>query len=140
MFKLGKDIFQFLELIFTPSLCKMVLLSEHYPTSHLCPIVGTFSKSSQRVRHRQQTEIGNRKTIVSQFCSNFVYKKNQEKGRSFLTSRHLFVVKSKLYIPSTLNISITSLLTHTVTHSTRHSFRLKTNNQPTKKFLSLAFS
>ena len=35
---------------------------------------------------------------------------------------------------------MTSLLTHTVTHSIRPSFRLKTNNQPLKKFLSLAVS
>ena len=32
--------------------------------------------------------------------------------------------------------SMTSLLTHTVAHSTRPSIRLKTNNQPLKKFLS----
>ena len=38
------------------------------------------------------------------------------------------------------NISMTSLLTHTVAHSTRPSFRSKTNNQPLKKFLSLVFS
>ena len=37
-------------------------------------------------------------------------------------------------------ISMTSLLTHNVAHSTRHSFRPKTNNQPIKKFLSLAVS
>ena len=36
--------------------------------------------------------------------------------------------------------SMTSLLMHTVAHSTRPSFRLKTNNQPLKKFLSLAVS
>ena len=36
--------------------------------------------------------------------------------------------------------SMTSLLTHTVTHSTRPSFRPKSNNQPLKKFLSLAVS
>ena len=36
-----------------------------------------------------------------------------------------------------LSISMTSLLMHTVAHSTRPSFRSKTNNQPTKKFLSL---
>ena len=33
--------------------------------------------------------------------------------------------------------SMTQLSTHTVAHSTRPSFRPKTNNQPTKKFLSL---
>ena len=37
-----------------------------------------------------------------------------------------------------LQVSMTSLLTHNVTHSTRHSFRPKTNNQLLKKFLSLA--
>ena len=36
--------------------------------------------------------------------------------------------------------SMTQLLTHTVAHSTRPSFRPKTNNQPTKKFLSLVVS
>ena len=36
--------------------------------------------------------------------------------------------------------SMTSLLTHTVAHSTRPSFRLKTNNQHLKKFLSLEVS
>ena len=35
-------------------------------------------------------------------------------------------------------VSMTQLLTHTVAHSTRPSFRHKTNNQPTKKFLHLA--
>ena len=34
--------------------------------------------------------------------------------------------------------SMTTLLTHTVAHSTKPSFRTKTNNQPLKKFLSLA--
>ena len=36
------------------------------------------------------------------------------------------------------NSSMTQLLTHTVAHSTRPFFRPKTNNQPTKKFLSFA--
>ena len=36
--------------------------------------------------------------------------------------------------------SMTTLLTHTVAHSTKPSFRPKTNNQPLKKFLSLALS
>ena len=39
-----------------------------------------------------------------------------------------------------LYISMISLITHTVAHSTRPSFRLRTNNQPLKKFLSLAVS
>ena len=34
-------------------------------------------------------------------------------------------------------VSMTTLLTHTVAYSTRPFFRPKTNNQPTKKFLSL---
>ena len=37
-------------------------------------------------------------------------------------------------------LSMTTLLTHTVAHSTKPSFRSKTNNQPLKKFLSLALS
>ena len=36
--------------------------------------------------------------------------------------------------------SMTQLLTHSVAHSTRPSSRPKTNNQPLKKFLSLALS
>ena len=36
--------------------------------------------------------------------------------------------------------SMTTLLTHTDAHSTKPSFRPKTNNQPLKKFLSLALS
>ena len=37
-------------------------------------------------------------------------------------------------------VSMTKLLTHTVAHSTKPSFMPKTNNQPPKKFLSLALS
>ena len=36
--------------------------------------------------------------------------------------------------------SMTQLLTHSVAHSTKPSSRPKTNNQPLKKFLSLAYS
>ena len=36
--------------------------------------------------------------------------------------------------------SMTTLLTHTVAHSTKPSFMPKTNNQPLKKFLSLALT
>jgi hypothetical protein len=36
--------------------------------------------------------------------------------------------------------SMTSLLAHTVAHFTKPSFMPKTNNQPLKKFLSLALS
>ena len=39
-----------------------------------------------------------------------------------------------------LKASMTSLLTHTGAHSTRPSYRPKVNNQPLKKFLSLAVS
>ena len=35
-------------------------------------------------------------------------------------------------------LSIFQLLTYTIAHVTKPFFRLKTNNQPTKKFLSLA--
>ena len=44
------------------------------------------------------------------------------------------------FLKSNMDISMTSLLTHTVAHSTRHSFRPKTNYQPLKKFLGLAVS
>ena len=44
------------------------------------------------------------------------------------------------FLKSNMNISMTSLLMHTVAHSTRPSFRPKTNNQPLKKFLGLVFS
>ena len=57
---------------------------------------------------------------------------------SFLSWRNS--KKSKRACSSIRYISMTSLLTHNVAHSTRHSFRPKTNNQPLKKFLSLAFS
>ena len=36
--------------------------------------------------------------------------------------------------------SMTTLLTHTVAHATKPPFRSKINNQPLKKFLSLALS
>ena len=39
-----------------------------------------------------------------------------------------------------LQVSMTSLLTHNVAHSTRHSFRPKPRNQSVKKFFSLAIS
>ena len=39
-----------------------------------------------------------------------------------------------------LHSSMTTLLTHTVAHSTKPSFMPKANNQPPKKFLSLALS
>ena len=42
--------------------------------------------------------------------------------------------------PTCTYISMTSLLTHNVAHSSRYSFEPKTNIQPLKKFLSLAFS
>ena len=48
--------------------------------------------------------------------------------------------KFQFWIGSYICFSMTSLLTHTFAHSTRPSFRLKTNNQPLKKFLSLAVS
>ena len=45
-----------------------------------------------------------------------------------------------LYTDVSAKGSMISLLMHNVAHSPRHSFRPKTNNQPIKKFLSLAFS
>ena len=49
-------------------------------------------------------------------------------------------VQSAFFIAINISSSMTSLLTHNVVHSTRHSFWPKTNNQPFKTFLSLAFS
>ena len=53
---------------------------------------------------------------------------------------HILYVRHYKLLCRLLTVSMTSLLTHTVAHSTRPSFRLKTNNQPLKKFLSLAVS
>ena len=39
-----------------------------------------------------------------------------------------------------IKVSMTTLLTHALAHSTKSSFRSNTNNQPLKKFLSLALS
>ena len=39
-----------------------------------------------------------------------------------------------------INLSMTTLLTHTVAHSSKPSFRPKTNNQSLKKFLSFVLS
>ena len=52
----------------------------------------------------------------------------------------LFIFTLYYYTVYSIYDSMTFLLTHNVAHSTRHSFRPKTNNQPIKKFLSLAFS
>ena len=63
------------------------------------------------------------------YCSNYIEcSQASKKCLSYVGNDH--------YTDS----SMTSLLTHTVAHSTRPSFRLKTNNQPLKKFLSLAVS
>ena len=45
---------------------------------------------------------------------------------------------TKLFEHVQWKVRMTSFLMHTVAHSTRHSSRPKTNNQPLKKFLSLA--
>ena len=49
-------------------------------------------------------------------------------------------MEPKLCILTSPYFSMTTLLTHTVAHSTKPTFRSKTNNQPLKKFLSLALS
>ena len=51
-----------------------------------------------------------------------------------------FNLNDGFHIHSEVNFSMTTLLTHTVAHSTKPSFMPKTNNQPPKKFLSLALS
>ena len=47
------------------------------------------------------------------------------------------LTKMLVIMSDMVHTSMTSLLMHTVAHSTRSSFRLKTNNRPLKKFLSL---
>ena len=56
--------------------------------------------------------------------------------KSLIKIKSIFLNKCFEY----LYISMTSLLTQTVQHSTRPSYRSKINNQPLKKFLSLAVS
>ena len=60
--------------------------------------------------------------------------------RSCLTRIFVTFQNIEKKVQLTTFTSMTSLLTHTVAHSTRPSFRPKTNNQPLKKFLSLAVS
>ena len=50
------------------------------------------------------------------------------------------IAQAKAMDKGSIDISMTSLLTHNVARSTRPSFRPKTNNQPLKKLLSLAVS
>ena len=59
---------------------------------------------------------------------------------SQLARRTKFKTKPEPNVDQSKVISMTTLLTHTVAHSTKPSFRSKTNNQPLKKFLSLALS
>ena len=54
----------------------------------------------------------------------------------FVRAKITATVKQAVHCTGT-NISMTQLLTRTVAHFTRPSFKSKTNNQPTKKFLSL---
>ena len=63
-----------------------------------------------------------------------------EGSKEIFKNRHIniyiFISISYIYIHF-LFVGMTSLLTNTVAHSTRSSFRLKTNNQPRIKVLSL---
>ena len=59
---------------------------------------------------------------------------------AYLSAKYCQITRGVFLLYSCIYISMTSLLTHTFAHSTRPSFRLKTNNQPLKKFLSLAVS
>ena len=62
-------------------------------------------------------------------------------GRLLLFSTYYVVnVPISIVLYTSIILSMTSLLTHTVAHSTRLSFRPKTTNQLLKKFLSLAIS
>ena len=53
--------------------------------------------------------------------------------------RYKFAAKKGKYSVDAVT-SMTQLLTHSVAHSTKPSFRPKTNNQPLKKFFSLALN
>ena len=61
---------------------------------------------------------------------------NQEQKTLFLLPNPDLIFLMILH----MNLRITTLLTNTVAHSTKPSFRPKTNNQPIRKFLSLALS
>ena len=68
-------------------------------------------------------------------CLNFARKK---KLLCICTSYQIFQNFHSKHANTSYNM--TSLLTHNVAPSTSHSFSPKTNSQPLKKFLSLAFS
>ena len=59
-----------------------------------------------------------------------------EGGKIWIENARVYMI----FFRTSSKVSMTSLLTHTVAHSTRPSFRLKTNNQPLKKFLSFSVS
>ena len=60
--------------------------------------------------------------------------------RTTVENRRLPAKYARNFLLNRTNLSMTTLLTHTVAHSTKPSFRPKTNNQPLKMFLSLALS
>ena len=70
--------------------------------------------------------------------------RTQPSAINFTESRHYVWVIFPIFVALSeyidLIFSMTTLLTHTVAHSTKPSFVPKTNNQPPKKFLSLALS
>ena len=75
------------------------------------------------------------------FCLKFIFPKHTKPNKWQCTilwkNGSVSCEFEKIWVPW-LWVSMTSLLMHTVVQSTRPSFRLKTTNQPLKKFLSLA--
>ena len=90
-------------------------------------------------------ELRNSRTVSQEENEkNFLPQKTCSKPNSTVYYKQVATCKSHQMCLVSLDaitfISMTSLLAHIVAHSTRHSFRHKTNNQPFKKFLSLAVS
>ena len=69
-------------------------------------------------------------------CCLFIQPKETSETAKFMKTSHVHAVGK--VAQTYLEHSMTQLLKYTVAYSTRPSFRPKTNNQPPKKFLSLA--
>ena len=69
------------------------------------------------------------------YCETWCDKSTLAQAKSI--GKICFFLHSK---DDSIHSSMTLLLMHNVAYSTRYSFRPKTNNQPLKKLLSLAFS
>ena len=96
--------------------------------TYISPMVAALTAASNKT---YLTKLFSRPTALKlQILASLVKKYNVHAGFFRLHMKGDFLIL----------ISMTSLLTHNVAHSTRHYFRPKTNIQPIKKILSLAFS